>query len=79
MTYASGVITRVFKFKLGNFEEVKPEPNTALELTYTVSIFDKVCAECPAQYASAKEPPSKKLGRCEDKVGRSRYNSKSIM
>ena len=55
------------KFKTDVFEsEKKPESKieenipTLIDFKEQESIFDKECADCPAQYASAKETPSKK-------------------
>jgi hypothetical protein len=54
-------------FKTGIFEsEKKPEGKKQENISYHIefkeqdSIFDKECAECPAQYATVKETPSKK-------------------
>lgn len=38
-------------------EEVKPK---LIQFNSTASIFDAECADCPAQYATSKETPSKK-------------------
>ena len=38
----------------------KIEKNISLDFEETESIFDKYCADCPAQYASKNETPSKK-------------------
>jgi len=40
--------------------ETPVEHPDSLTLDHTVSIFDEVCATCPAQYASKEETPSKK-------------------
>lgn len=60
-------------FRTDKFEdqqESKPEePNTHwIRFEQTKSIFDKVCADCPAQYASAKETPSKKWDEVTSKL-----------
>lgn len=52
-------------FKTDKFEPPaeKEEPRNSVKLIEfdgTESIFDKECADCPAQYASSKETPSKK-------------------
>ena len=51
-------------FKTDKFEKPKKEkkqkPLDILEFKEQASIFDKVCSSYPAQYASAKETPSKK-------------------
>ena len=57
--YYSGF--RTDKFEVEKKEEEKHEDqNQTLVLDCTESIFDKVCADCPAQYATEKETPSKK-------------------
>jgi energy-coupling factor transporter ATP-binding protein EcfA2 len=60
-------------FRTDKFEdqqESKPEePSTHwIKFEQTKSIFDKVCADCPAQYASAKETPSKKWDEVTSKL-----------
>lgn len=52
-------------FRTDKFEDQQEskleESNTNwIKFEETESIFDKLCANCPAQYASAKETPSKK-------------------
>lgn len=57
-SYYSGFRTDKFEDEK---EEKKEEPRTHLiKFDAAESIFDKVCADCPAQYATAKETPSKK-------------------
>ena len=59
-SYYSGFKTSLFE------SEKKPEGKKQKNVLYTIdfkeqeSIFDKECKDCPAQYASAKETPSKK-------------------
>lgn len=52
------------KFKTDIFEDTEEEPEKEnvdlIELKEQDSIFDKECADCLAQYATAKETPSKK-------------------
>lgn len=48
------------KFERFHAEESDEEDGPMLELTCTSSIFDKECADCPAQYATKDETPSKK-------------------
>lgn len=64
-----GIKTRSYysKFKTSIFEtEKKPEGkkqknnSNLIEFKKQESIFDKVCKDCPAQYASSNETPSKK-------------------
>lgn len=53
-------------FRTDKFEERKNPEGTLeklfppIEFTEGESIFDKVCADCPAQYANSKENPRKK-------------------
>ena len=55
----SGFRTDQFENEFNN--EKKEEPKaTLIRFDCTESIFDKECADCPAQYASSKETPSKK-------------------
>ena len=54
----SGFRTEVFETKKKKKKEIhKPK---LIEFDSTESIFDQECKECPAQYASAKETPTKK-------------------
>ena len=54
----SGFRTEVFNTSKPKRKEIhKPK---LIEFNYTESIFDQECANCPAQYASAKETPTKK-------------------
>ena len=54
------------RFRTDKFEDPEKEtsseqkPTTWLNFDSTESIFDKECADCLAQYATAKETPSKK-------------------
>ena len=53
-----GFKTEIFDTEPAKEEEpIKPK---LMEINSTVSIFDKECAECPAQYATADGIPSKK-------------------
>lgn len=42
--------------------------STDLRFRHTTSVFDKECADCPAQYASAKETPLKKWSEVTTKL-----------
>lgn len=54
----SGFRTEVFETKKKKKKEL---PKLKLiEFAFIKSIFDQVCKDCPAQYASAKETPTKK-------------------
>ncbi len=59
------VRSRYTGFRTDIFEESEPEPPPAsakswLQLEEGESILDKLCADCPAQYASERETPQKK-------------------
>lgn len=49
-------------------DEPKPVKTNLIEFDSTESIFDKERADCPAQYASAKETPSKKWEKVTTKL-----------
>jgi hypothetical protein len=58
-SYYSGF--RTDKFETEKKPSKKPEPKLkTIQFDQTESIFDKECSNCPAQYASSKEIPSKK-------------------
>lgn len=57
-SYYSGF--RVDKFKDSDKKEIKKKEVKLIEFDSTESIFDKECADCPAQYASSNETPVKK-------------------
>lgn len=60
-SYYSGFRTDIFENTTEEKKEDEPEhKETWLELTATKSVFDKECADCPAQYANEKETPSKR-------------------
>ena len=68
-SYYSGFRTRIFE------TEKKPEGEkpknilNSIEFKEQQSIFDKECVDCPAQYASAKETPSKKWDDVKTTLG----------
>lgn len=51
---------RTDKFEQDDEKEEEPPAKPKLVLDSTESIFDKECANCPAQYANSKEIPSMK-------------------
>ena len=51
---------RTDKFEQDDEKEEEPPVKPKLVLNSTESIFDKKCANCPAQYANSKEIPSMK-------------------
>lgn len=55
--YYQGFIFEKFDNHLGEREET---PEHMLELNCTESLFDTFCADCPAQYGTSFETPSKK-------------------
>ena len=58
-SYYSGFRTERFEQNSGNKKE-KPKPKKSwLQFEEIESVFDKECANCPAQYATSKETPSK--------------------
>ena len=59
-SYYSSFRTDIFENE--KMPEVKKEKNISalIEFKEQESIFDKECSDCPAQYASSKETPSKK-------------------
>ncbi len=65
-SYYSGFRTEKFEDEK---EDKKEEPHTHLiKFDAAESIFDKVCADCPAQYATVKETPSKKWDEVTSKL-----------
>lgn len=72
-TEDGGKVRNLYKgFRADKFREQKTvekkKPKTWLEFNQTESIFDKECADCPAQYASSKETPSKKWESVKTKL-----------
>ena len=67
-------------FRLDKFEDAKPDVKKndipTLSLTFTESIFDSICADCLAQYATAEETPSKKWSEVTTKL--SSLNTKKL-
>lgn len=60
-------------FKTDRFEEYKPskpqpKQSTWLKFEEMESEFDILCADCPAQYASSKETPTKKWEKVSTKL-----------
>lgn len=56
--YYNGFITD--KFESVEVVNEAEKPKTAIVFDSADSIFDSACADCPAQYATSKETPSKK-------------------
>lgn len=59
---------RADKFHEKKKEEKPKETHPTIAFDSTESIFDKECADCPAQYASSKETPSKKWEKVKTKL-----------
>ena len=66
-SYYTGFRTDKFEDRVdcGKKEEDK---NHLISFDATESIFDKVCADCPAQYATSKETPSQKWDEVTTKL-----------
>ena len=58
--YYSGFKTELFRSEKKPRGENPKNISNFIEFKEQESIFDKVCADCPAQYASSKETPSKR-------------------
>lgn len=65
-SYFSGF--RTDKFEIPTVEEEKPVEVRKIQFDRTDSIFDQECADCPAQYATSKETPSKKWENVKTKL-----------
>ena len=65
-SYYSGFRTEKFETR----DEVKKETHKPKLISFesTESIFDKDCADCPAQYATSKETPTKKWDEVTTKL-----------
>lgn len=61
-SYYSGFKTSIFETQVEKKPVVKNSKNNShlIEFEEQESIFDKECMDCPAQYATTKETPSKK-------------------
>jgi energy-coupling factor transporter ATP-binding protein EcfA2 len=58
-----------FKTKMFSLEQKEPDKTTAwLSMDCTESLFDEVCKDCKAQYASDQEIPSKKWADVNTKL-----------
>lgn len=65
-SYYSGF--RTDKFEKGELDDEPEEATNWLVLEKQKSVFDDICAECPAQYANAKETPSKRWDDVQTKL-----------
>ena len=59
-SYYSGFKTDIFNPEKSAGVKIEKTNPISIEFKEQESIFDKECMDCPAQYASAKETPSKK-------------------
>lgn len=63
LSYYSGFKTDIFEDSVGGNKKVakdeEDESTNWLQMEQQVSIFDTICAECPAQYATTNETPTK--------------------
>ena len=66
-SYFSGFRTDKFEIPTTE-EEEKPVEIRKIQFDRTDSIFDQECADCPAQYATSKETPSKKWESVKTKL-----------
>jgi hypothetical protein len=67
-SYYSGLRTDKFDIEKPVKKE-KPQPKPqSIDFSYTESILDKECADCPAQYASGKETPTMAWDRVTTKL-----------
>ena len=66
-SYYSGFRTEKFEDHIVG-EKKEEITKTKLEFKSTKSIFDKECADCPAQYATTKEEPINKWAKVETKL-----------
>lgn len=66
----SGFLTDKFSFgeKYSSDEEVSERKESWLDMKQQKSIFDEMCADCPAQYASKKETPQLKWSDVKSKL-----------
>lgn len=58
-SYYNGFRTDIFEIDVDGKKEDECK-HTLISFNETTSLFDKECADCPAQYASSNETPSKK-------------------
>ncbi len=65
-SYYSGFRTEKFEEPSGIAEE--PEAVSWLQLDAAESVFDSVCGDCPAQYATEKDTPSQKWDKVKSKL-----------
>lgn len=68
-SYYSGFRREIFEKDTDQSKTTKSKPKPKLiEFDGSESMFDKACADCPAQYASAKETPTQKWEKVTSKL-----------
>ena len=67
-SYYSGFRIEKFEDHVINGDKKEEHVSTKLDFNSTKSIFDDICSDCPAQYASAKETPFKKWDEVTTKL-----------
>ena len=67
-SYYSGFRTDIFESEKNLEEENSENKSSWMEFKEQESIFDKECADCPAQYATSKETPSKAWDKVSTKL-----------
>lgn len=65
-SYYSGF--RTDKFEMESKKTKKETKSNLIQFDYSRSIFDEVCAECPAQYATSNETPTNKWEKVTSKL-----------
>ena len=73
--YSGFLYDKFEEFKYKKKEEVS-EQNHLISFNSTKSIFDDICADCPAQYATSNETPNKKWDEVTTKL--SDINTKKL-
>lgn len=66
--YYRGFRSEKFKMYLQDEDKPEPEKKPVIEFNFSESIFDKECADCPAQYANTHETPSRKWENVKSKL-----------
>ena len=75
-SYYSGFRTEKFEDQVVGAKKEEPHAIPKIQFDSTESIFDKEYADCPAQYATSKETPSKKWDEVTTKL--SELNTKRL-
>ena len=67
-SYFSGFRTDRFEEDAKKEEKIVTAEHPSIEFDYVDSVFDKVCADCPAQYATSRETPMDKWDNVTSKL-----------